>query len=72
MFLTKYKFIDAEKIPTRQKEKTERKRIKEENKTERKEIIQEQRTERSGSRWLWVIIIALIVISILLIIKDRK
>lgn len=70
MFLTKYKYIDGDKIKTRQEEKTERTRIRQEEKTERNEVKQTEKTERTESRknWLvWLIIGITLIFAIILI-----
>lgn len=70
MFLTKYKYIDGDKIKTRQEEKTERTRIRQEEKTERNEVKQTEKTERTDSRknWLvWLIIGITLIFAIILI-----
>ena len=69
-FLTKYKYIDGDKIKTRQEEKTERTRIRQEEKTERNEVKQTEKTERTDSRknWLvWLIIVITLIFAIILI-----
>ena len=79
MFLTKYKYIDADDIRTRQEvrqeEKTERTKSRQDGKTDRTETRQVEKTERTEARksWvLWLVIGLILLLALLLILKDRR